>query len=291
MNFVNRVFLPLLITLELGFPFQVFPANKNTLNGCEKRLTIASKYKDLVTEPVVNLYDSIPVNQGFRYGGLYFLTLKEDIEKVKPGWEFAIETQVLNKYGESVGSVERWFSKDLAQMNFVDARLTRFSDPSNNVPQFINNNGIPPLVREKGNPTLGYLTWMQMKIAKIPYGGLKTAESGEINNVVTALELIHDPSIKDWLRRNPEGIVPSELISKAILKTATGRYISTVLTQSGHHIDKIEVSDTQMAGVYDFSEVEIENNPYVRFLRKGLSNRDQIPISFRLKFTLSPLSK
>jgi hypothetical protein len=131
---------------------------------------------------------------------------------------------------------------------------------------------------------------MQMKIVGIPYGGLKYAEAG-VSSLVTALELRQDPGIEEWMERHPRSIVPDILISNAIFRTSTGRYISTVLTQSGHHIDKIVVTDTEMGGIYDFPDDNFEDDQYVRLLRKGLNNFDEMPVSFRLHFTLSPLQK
>jgi hypothetical protein len=296
---VTRSCILFTLILSLSAPINGAPRGdrRPEVIECEKSLAVGIKFLYVITHPVKGLYQSIPAQGIFKYQNFSFVTSRERMKADNLGWDFVMVTRVYRENNrekdyENSGSIERWFLNDLTVMNFSDARLKYVSSSGKEVPNFIDDPRTIPLVIGRGIPTQAYITLMQMKMAGVPYGGLKKASTANISNLTTSLELLQDPTIQIWMKKHPSYILPDILIANGILKTSTGRYMSTVLTQSGHHIDKIEVTDTGMGGVFDFPTSDAqERDKYVRLLRMGLSNLDLLPIGFKLHFTLSPIPK
>ncbi len=286
----SRAFLPLFLISNIIFdtPLQATPRPEDSpeVVECEKRLAIALRFQNLISEPVPGLFESILDNANLHYQDLNFSTKTIKPDKEHEGWDVVLVTNVLNSKGRRLGYVKRAFSSNLTEMRFSDIKFEK------GIPSFMNIPESIPLVPGRGIPTQAFVTLMQMKIAGVQYGGLKYAETGPTSNWVTSLELIHNPTILKWMKRHPHSVLPNFLVSLALPQTTTGRYISTVLTQSGHQIDKIVVTETRMAMAFDFpDDDDVENTPYVKTLTKGLTSLDEVPYSFRLFFTLSPREK
>lgn len=121
-------------------------------------------------------------------------------------------------------------------------------------PNWIKPTGVPELVSGKGVPTHLYVTLNQMKLAGIKPGELKHGEISNITNMETAVAIRNSPEFQTWLKANPKKkTVPGSLLATIFLKTPTGRYVQTVLTQSGHKIKGVFIEDTKIETLNDLS--------------------------------------
>lgn len=188
-----------------------------------------------VNKPIPGLYDSIPTAALIETTSLRIVT-REGPESNRFSTEIysnlsSMERQVL------LATVSRSFFEDSSTIKLNHSVLKSVVDLSPRAPKFIQLPGVISLVDGKGVPTNLFITLMQMKMANIQYGSLRSL-STNITNLQAKLEILHQSSVWNWLQKNKSATtIPAELIEGALPSTQSGRYIETLLTQSGHQIE------------------------------------------------------
>lgn len=162
-----------------------------------------------VVDPVPGLYDSVHAEADVAPPGWAF----HDIPRSRPDGHLDFRTNVVGP-GEQQGSLRRVYDPGTQTLTMSHAFLDE-------LPGWIQA-GVP-LRPDRGTPTVTYLTLRQMKLAGIPFGGLKTVKMSHIQNLRSILQL-------DQLVR--QGIPFDE----AVAQTHSVAYASTSIQQSGHVI-------------------------------------------------------
>ncbi len=148
--------------------------------------------------------------------------------------------------------------------------------------------GKAELVPGRGTPTVVYVTLAQMKMWGIPLGGVREFKWSTVVNLDSLFHLA-------WLRRefpDPKKVPWEELFRQ----TSSFRYGETIITQSGHAIDKLEFSgagferlgnmlaEARRKG--DESELHELQSLMVRY---GLDPETELFTSFDVTASVSPL--
>lgn len=201
-----------------------------------------------VHAPVPGLYASIP-NRDVRLPNVEMLTKETTQDYLGNGArnypiQYKTIVAIYDRHRAASGDLRtvgrgdftRSFSESRDAISFDGASLYWSRRPE----AFVNVPGVTPLVAGKGIPLQALVTLLQMKRAGVPYGGLKVAESS-IDNERTLRELAQRPAIREYMQAPNLAAVPGELIAAELPYTHTYRYLSTVLTQSGHRITRITV--------------------------------------------------
>lgn len=262
------------------------------------------KTKHFVVNPVPGLYESIPAEPMIGHGNWSFGTVGREKSYVT---NILYEIEADGRRSSLMGSVKRNLSRDNTHLEFAGAGLKSELGNLTDLPSFIDYPGTKPLVPGRGIPLQTFATLMQMRIAHVPYGGLRSASSNPISNVATALNLYTSEPILEWMRLNPGTAPPTTLIEEMFLTTPTGRYMYTVLTQSGHRITNLSITGVELVPLKqllprgslgaqmlknmdlnpnDANEVELSSYPDGE--RVVVSPETQVPANMIVSFDLVP---
>lgn len=180
------------------------------------------------------------------------------------------------------------------QIEFDSAFFDR--DSEGGIPKIINDPNTVPMIPGKGTPTLTYLTLHQMRLAGIQPGQLTTAIVSDIKNVRTGLEMANHPKIREWYRVHPDQPVNDALLKEVFLESQTGKYVETILRQSGHEIESIDFVETPPRLPPSFIPTSLSEYPrdalllLNRLKREGQASGERVLIyyHFNIQINLRP---
>jgi hypothetical protein len=194
----------------------------------------------------------------------------------------ALDGKIERRIGKWAGGWHIWF-KDAFLFNH-GARA----------PSFIQVHGVKPLVKDRGVPLQLFATLQQMKMAGVPYGGLRTAETS-IGNARTLIELWQSAPVQKFVALHPKSRVPDKLLKEAFLSTHSGQYMETVFTQSGHKITDITLSGTNpwsFEACLNHARASGDIDTVQRLLETGprLDENALFPTRLDVNFKLEPIT-
>jgi hypothetical protein len=152
------------------------------------------------------------------------------------------------------------------------------------------------LIPGRGTPIHMDVTIGQMRAADIPPGGLSRASTDPITNWATSFDLANHPRIVEFIRTNPGVRPPTELLSEIILQSSSGRYMESVMTQTGHRIESASVQnvrwvplDRPLPKSSRSPEYESLKEQYINTICGGVPQDCYVPREFIISFELAPL--
>lgn len=167
-----------------------------------------TKASGRIDEPVPGLFDGVDPHAQIADWELH------DVFSTEPDGTKVIETHI-NLPDSSEGYMERAYNPATKKLELRNA----FCDQ---LPRWVNESK-PALIKDKGVPTVTYLTIRQMKLLGVDYGGLNKIKMSTIQNVRAVVEF-------NVLLM--EGVDPDV----AVMRTHSVDYAKTALVQSGHQI-------------------------------------------------------
>ncbi len=211
-----------------------------------------------VNEPVPNLYESIDPSRPWlpdewrsediitSQGSTTRIETKIYLKEAHPDYAYPPEASVKRSLDRSGRNLTLIFNSARLDTPFVSKSME-----TRKIPAWVQVPGVPALVPGKGIPTITYVTLRQMRLLKIPYGGLTSAYVESVSNATALLQI--GAHLKNWRLANPgKSSVPTQVMSQAIKNTHTYRYLETGLIQSGHR-----VRDVNQAGVRPFQWIDL----------------------------------
>ncbi|MEK7690727.1 MAG: hypothetical protein AAB425_06880 [Bdellovibrionota bacterium] len=250
-----------------------------------------------VLVPVSGMYEAIPVVMG----SVDTKELSFEVEDLGRGiarGERIIKVQAFRKNGSRLGRVGE-FERSVSRNANGKFRL-RLSNAKLNpeAPRFVQHPGTPELVPGRGMPTQLFATFLALKSAGVPYGGLEAASS-RIHNRLALLEIfavLGDQHSRSSAARNFAAVFPD---------THAGRYFETIFTQSGHEVGEVEVHSIEWSRfenlvhtvrsspeTFTSHERAAMEEAVLRNCRPNGDCRDVFyPSSFDVEITLKPLPR
>lgn len=228
-----------------------------------------------IDHPIPGLYASIPEQPLELTDGVTTIRsyTREDGD--------VIVTGTVEHHGQSVGLFSRRFSRGRDSMSLEGASLWEGAQ------SFMNVSGITPLVEGRGIPTQALVTLHHMRLAGVRYGGLRLVES-YIGNARTAAELLGSEPVREWIETHPNEKIPHSLLEPLFLSTSSGQYMQTFLTQSGHRVTRVEISEVR--GSYgDMWAPDSHRGFLTRRGGGSYSSNQPTPTQFRVRLFLEPL--
>jgi hypothetical protein len=251
----------------------------------------AVPHEGLVEKFVPGLYESIPETSVVQFTWGKMVTTR-DVGSSNPNHVY-LETKIYDNDGAKVGEAKRNFDA-LTGILKLDNIFIRY-ESAGKVPNFVHVEGGIDLVPGKGVPIASFITMMQMKLAAIKPGQVREVRIDDISNVRTTLQVLRNPGLRDWVQVNEnEGEpIPESLFTANLFGgTNTGRYLQTVLTQTGYTIEKFdaELGFTETLQSLLEGDSAAAADGAVQTLAKGLSPDLIVPSSIAVKITVRPIT-